>query len=150
MVHAWLPDVHLKPAVDLTPVLTFIGGAGYTDADADLAPGSTFKVGINSSANSNSNSKIASFIVVRTFNNTPTTVFEDDNINEATFTWEQDLIANTQSGEERWSFTVTDKDGDNINCTINWNDNNLPTIFELYNNETTTSVTKLNGIEMEL
>ncbi|RLD76649.1 MAG: hypothetical protein DRJ15_14965 [Bacteroidetes bacterium] len=104
-------DEDEEPEVDMTPVLTFIGGTGYTDADASMAPSSTFKVGINASANVNSNSKIASFIVVRTFNNTPTTVYEDDNINEATYTWEQDLIANTQVGEERWSFTVTDKAG---------------------------------------
>ena len=75
-------DEDEEPAVDLTPVLTFIGGAGYTSADVDLAPSSTFKVGINASENATSKKDIASFTVVRTFNNTPTTVFEDDNINE--------------------------------------------------------------------
>ena len=97
--------------VDLTPVLTFIGGAGYTSADASLTPGSTFKVGINASENATSKKNIETFKVVRIFNNTPTTVFEDDNIGEPTFTWEQDLLANTQVGEEKWTFTVTDKDG---------------------------------------
>jgi len=100
-----------EPAVDLTPNMTFIGGAGYTDTDASMAPSSTFKVGINASENATSKSDIASFVVVRTFNNTPTTVFEDNSINEATYTWEQDLISNTQTGEERWTFIVTDKDG---------------------------------------
>lgn len=100
-----------EPVVDQTPVLTFIGGAGYTDTDSEMAPSSTFKVGINASANSNSNSKIASFKVVRTFNNIATDVFEDNSINESTYTWEQDLIANAQAGEERWTFTVTDKAG---------------------------------------
>ncbi len=104
-------DEDEEPTVDLTPVMTFIGGAGYTDADVSLAPSATFKVGINASENATSKTNIESFKVVRTFNNTPTTVFEDDNINEATYTWEQDLIANTQVGDERWSFTVTDKDG---------------------------------------
>jgi len=97
--------------IDLTPVLTFIGGAGYTSADAELTPGSTFKVGINASENATSKKNIEIFKVVRIFNNTPTTVFEDDNIGEQTFTWEQDLLANTQVGEEKWTFTVTDKDG---------------------------------------
>lgn len=100
-----------EPTVDLTPSLTFIGGAGYTDADATMAPSSTFKVGINAAANTNSNSKIASFKVVRTFNNVATDVFEDMSINESTFTWEQDLIANAVAGDERWTFTVVDKDG---------------------------------------
>ena len=104
-------DEDEEPTVDMTPVLTFIGGAGYTDADATIAPSSTFKVGINASANSNSNSKIASFKVVRTFNNVATDVFEDNSINESTYTWEDDLIANAVAGEERWTFTVTDKAG---------------------------------------
>lgn len=104
-------DDEEEPVVDLTPVLTFIGGAGYTADDATLAPSATFKVGINASANATSNSKIVTFEVVRTFNNVPTTVFEDDNINETNYSWEQDLIANTKTGEERWTFTVTDKDG---------------------------------------
>ena len=42
-------DEDEEPTVDMTPVLTFIGGAGYTDADATIAPSSTFKVGINAS-----------------------------------------------------------------------------------------------------
>lgn len=100
-----------EPTVDQTPVLTFIGGAGYTDADATMAPSSTFKVGINAAANVNSNSKIASFKVVRTFNNVATDVFEDNSINESNYTWEQDLIANALAGEERWTFTVIDKAG---------------------------------------
>lgn len=97
--------------VDLTPVLNFIGGAEYISADADLTPGSTFKVGINASQNTSSGKNIETFTVVRTFNNVPTTVFEEDNIGESTYTWEDDLIANAQAGEERWSFKITDKAG---------------------------------------
>ena len=111
LVSSCKKDDEDEPVVDLTPILNFIGGAGYTDGDATLAPSTTFKVGINASENANSKSNISSFVVVRTFNNTPTTVFEEDNINDPTYTWEQDLVANTQAGEERWSFTVTDKDG---------------------------------------
>ena len=98
--------------VDQTPVLTFIGGAGYTSADVVLQPGSIFKVGINASENATSKKNIETFKVVRTYNNTPTTVFEDDNIGEQTYTWEDDsLYAHTATGEERWTFTITDKDG---------------------------------------
>lgn len=104
--------------VDLSPVMTFIGGAGYTDSDAEMAPSSAFKVGINASENLTSKSDIKSYVVVRTFNNTPTTVFEDDDINEANYSKELDLIANTQAGEERWTFTITDKDGQNKQLSI--------------------------------
>lgn len=100
-----------EPTVDLTPILNFIGGAGYTDTDATLAPSSAFKVGITAEENANSQKNIESFKVVRTFNNVPTTVYEDDNIGEPTYTKELDLVANTESGVERWTFTVTDKDG---------------------------------------
>jgi len=111
LVSSCKKDDEDEPAVDLTPTLTFIGGAGYTSADATLAPSTTFKVGINASENATSKSNISSFVVVRTFNNTPTTVYEEDNINDPTYAWEDDLVANTQAGEERWTFTVTDKDG---------------------------------------
>lgn len=97
--------------VDLTPGITFIGGAGYISADADLTPGSTFKVGINASQNSSSGKDIETFTIVRTFNNVPTTVYEEDNIGEATYSWEDDLVANAVAGEERWTFTITDKAG---------------------------------------
>ena len=95
---------------DNTPALTFIGGAGYTDADADMIVGSEFKVGINASENANTNKDIESFVVIRTFNNVSTTVFEEGNIGEPNYTWESDLLANAAAGEERWTFTVTDKD----------------------------------------
>jgi len=104
-------DDEEEPAVDLTPVLTFITDAGFTYSDATLAPSSTFKVGILATENATSKTNIASLEIVRTFNNTPTTVYEEDNINETTFGWEGDLVANTLAGEERWTFTVTDKDG---------------------------------------
>ena len=66
--------------VDLTPILTFIGNAGYTSGDAQMAPQETFKVGINAFENTTSKTNLASFKVVRTFNNIPTTVFEKINI----------------------------------------------------------------------
>jgi hypothetical protein len=105
--------------VDLTPTLTFIGGAGYTDADATLDAGSTFKVGINAAENAESKKNIETFKVVRTFNNVPVTVYEENDINEPNYTWEDDLTANAEVGEERWSFTVTDKDGLSKELAIN-------------------------------
>ena len=97
---------------DNTPILTFIGGAGYVSADAEMTTGSTFKVGINAAENANTKKNIESFVVVRTFNDIPTTVFEEDNIGEPNYTWESDLLANAVAGDERWTFTVTDKDGE--------------------------------------
>lgn len=98
--------------VDNTPVMTFMGGADYISADASLVPGATFKVGINANESSNSNKNLESFKVVRINNNVPTTVDEEMNINSSSFTWERDdLVALATAGEERWTFTITDKDG---------------------------------------
>ncbi len=98
--------------IDYTPVLTFIGGTGYVATDADMTVGSIFKAGINASENATSKKNIETFKVVRIFNNVPVTVFEEDNIGDPNYTWEDDsLIANAVAGEERWTFTVTDKDG---------------------------------------
>jgi hypothetical protein len=33
---------------------------------------------------------------------------------------------------------VIDEDGDNVNCTVNWDDDTLPLMFDLFNNQTTT------------
>jgi hypothetical protein len=96
--------------VDINPNLAFMGGADYTSSDATFIVGEAFKVGVNASENANSGKKLVSFVVVRTFNNVPTTVL-DSSFSSATFTWEDNLLANAEVGTERWTFTVTDKDG---------------------------------------
>lgn len=99
--------------VDNTPVITFMGGTGYISADASLTPGATFNVGINASESPNSKKNLESFKVVRTFNNENTTVFEELNIGATDYSWEDGgLIALAVAGEERWTFTITDKDGE--------------------------------------
>jgi hypothetical protein len=97
--------------VDNTPVLNFIGGAGYVTQDAEMTVGEAFKVGINASENANTKRNIASFKVIRTFNNVPITVFEETGIGDPNYTWEEDVFANTEAGQERWTFTVTDNGG---------------------------------------
>jgi hypothetical protein len=96
---------------DLTPSITFIGGDDYVSSNTTLAAGAEFHVGINASANASSGTKLSSFKVVSTFNNIPTTVFEATSINSDTYTWNDYVTANTVAGTERWTFTITDKDG---------------------------------------
>jgi hypothetical protein len=105
---------------DLTPTINFIGGADYVSSDVTLAPGADFLVGINASANTSSNTKLASFKVVRTFANVPETVFEtSSSINSGTYTWSDNLTAKESAGTERWTFTITDKDGETSEVSFN-------------------------------
>lgn len=97
------------PAV-VTPVLTFMGG-DYISTDVTLIIGEAFKVGVTAAENPTSKKNLESFKVVRTFNNVNTTVFEETSIGEATYTWNDTLNANAAAGTERWTFTITDKDG---------------------------------------
>jgi parallel beta-helix repeat protein len=45
------------------------------------------------------------------------------------------------------TITVIDKDGDNISCIINWDDNTSLTLFELYNNQTITKNHRYSSYE---
>jgi len=96
--------------VDLTPAMNFLGGAGYISDDATLIVGELFQVGVSAIQNGTSQKKLESFIVTRTFNNITVTVL-DSSFSSTTFNWSSFQVANPLVGEERWTFTVTDKDG---------------------------------------
>jgi len=103
---------------DLSPTITFIGGAGYVADDVTLVIGEAFTVGVNASQNASSGKKLENFTVVRTFNNTPTTVL-DSTLDDDTFTWEDTFNGLTDEGVERWTFTITDKDGESSEISFN-------------------------------
>jgi hypothetical protein len=104
---------------DLTPTINFIGGGDYISSDVTLDTGEEFLVGITALSNTSSGTKLASLKVVRTFNNTPETVFENTTINASTYTWSDYVNANTSAGTERWTFTITDKDGETSEVSFN-------------------------------
>lgn len=95
---------------DVSPSIVFKGGVDFIASDVTLDAGSSFRVGITAAANSTSGKNLTKFKVVRTFNNTPTTEL-DTTINTANFSWEAYYSTNTSAGTERWTFTITDKDG---------------------------------------
>jgi hypothetical protein len=103
---------------DLNPVLNFKGGAGYTSTDVTLAEGAEFKVGIIASSNVSSGAVLVRFKVTRTFNNKPDVVI-DTTINTASFNADITASARTVVGEERWTYTVTDKDNQVNELAIN-------------------------------
>jgi len=96
---------------DLSPSMNFVGGSGFISADANLAAGAVFQVGVNASANSTSKTKLTNFKVVRTFNNIPYTVI-DSTFSESNFNLQFTMVAYPEAGSERWTFTIKDKDGE--------------------------------------
>jgi len=99
---------------DLSPSMNFIGGSGLVSADASLNTGELFTFGVNASANSSSGTKLKTFKVVRTFNNIPQTVFDTTFSGNGVSTYNEQFSAYAApaAGTERWTFTVTDKDGE--------------------------------------
>lgn len=95
----------------LSPEIVFMVGADFVSGDTSLDVGSDFTVGVNASANPNTNKDLESFKVVRTFNNIPTTVFEESNIASNSYSWQGDVSANNDAGAENWTFSILDQSG---------------------------------------
>ncbi|MCB0431051.1 MAG: hypothetical protein H6585_10750 [Flavobacteriales bacterium] len=103
---------------DKSPTINFVGGSGYVDANVQLTVNDAFKVGITASSNATSSTKLVSFKVVRTANNTPVTVL-DSTISTKTFgTWTGNFTAQSTATTENWTFTVTDADGESATATF--------------------------------
>ncbi|MEX0811516.1 MAG: hypothetical protein WD048_04805 [Chitinophagales bacterium] len=98
---------------DLSPTINFLGGSQFVSDDVTVEPGDTIIVGINSSENSISGSKLNNFKVERqlTGQNSPAVVV-DSSINESTFNFTGGFIASTSENVETFTFTVTDKNGE--------------------------------------
>lgn len=137
---------------DLKPGINFKGGTGYVSQDVTLTAGEEFKVGINANANSNSSAKLNKFVVTRTFNNIPFTVL-DSTLNTSNFTIDIIAFANPNAGTERWSFKITDKDGEvneiSFNITTTAPAGNILTystkVLGSYQNTTGSSFASVDG-----
>ena len=106
MLNSCSDDENLTP-VDETPIINFVGGAGYIFTDATLKVNETFKVGINAFSNVNTGSNLVKFTITRIFNNVPFS--RDTTINTDQLNIIVNATANSQVGQEKWYFKVTDK-----------------------------------------
>lgn len=95
----------------LSPSMVFTEGNDFVSNDTILDVESSFLVGINAFASTNTNQNLQSFIIIRTFNSNTSTVYEESNINSATYSWQDTLTARASEGNETWSFIVTDNAG---------------------------------------
>ncbi len=94
---------------DLAPTINFVGGSGYISANATLDVNEDFKVGINAFSNTNSGAKLTKLTITRVFNNN--IVSQDTTFSLSTINLVINATANSQVGQEKWYFKVTDKDG---------------------------------------
>lgn len=110
---------------DVAPTINFIGGTGYTSADATVTVGSVLKIGVNAASNASSAKKLTKFTVVLTANNTPTTLV-DSVINVSTYTYEANFTAPSVVGTARIAFKVVDIDGQSAEVSFNINTTAAP------------------------
>jgi len=101
------------------PVLNFLAGTGYTSGDASVAVGTNFKVGLSASHDS----KIETLKVRVSYDGGANVIPDncticDTAIGEKTFTLDFANTVEKKAGEETWSFTVADKDGNSTTKTI--------------------------------
>ena len=101
------------------PVLNFLAGTGYTSGDASVAAGSNFKVGLSASHDS----KIETLKVRVSYDGGANVIPDNCNIcdtaiGQKTFTLDFANSVEKKAGEETWSFTVADKDGNSTTKTI--------------------------------
>jgi hypothetical protein len=93
-----------------TPTITFIGGTGYTSANATVAPSTTIKVGINA-AKGPDGANLKQYKIERVFNNNVTLVFDTNTISSENYTKTAMITTKSVAGTEKFKFTIYDKDG---------------------------------------
>jgi hypothetical protein len=94
--------------VNYHPSINFIGGNGLISEDVVLKPNQQFRVGINSFSKGNSN--LYNFKVTRIFNNT-SEIIVDSIIDNKNFNMIMTCPSAVSEGTERWTFSITCKDG---------------------------------------
>lgn len=97
----------------IPPTLDFISGAGYTTTDAHVALNTAFKIGVDAKR-TEKDDDLKTFIVTRSYDGgTEVTI---DNVvivaaQAAEFTKDYNLTTRNQAGTEKYTFTVTNRDG---------------------------------------
>jgi hypothetical protein len=104
---------------EVKPTINFTGGAGFTSSDVTLQAGDPIKVGISAFSNTSSKTKLKTLKVVRTFNNTPFTALDSTLNSTDAFNITLESFAYPAAGVEKWTFTITDKDGEFSEISFN-------------------------------
>lgn len=98
------------------PSIDFKGGNDFVSTDVTLEPSTDFKVGITATAG---DKNLSSFTVTRCcLNNETTTVVPDSSISGDNFEFESTYTTSPEEIDEKWEFTVTDKDGETASVSF--------------------------------
>jgi len=103
---------------NLSPNISFVSGSGYISSDATLKAGEAFTVNLSASANSTSGAKLVKLNVIRVLGGNTVTV-ADETIDLSSFTSEVSANAAFIAGTEKWTFTVTDANGETAAISLN-------------------------------
>lgn len=99
-------DAHIPPDVQ------FKTGAGYTSADATVGQGASVLVGIQATKTED---EMKTFNVSHAFDGSVTTTTDTTvtltGTQEESYATDYTIVTRNQAGTEKWSFTITDRDG---------------------------------------
>ncbi|TMI84335.1 MAG: hypothetical protein E6H10_06015 [Bacteroidetes bacterium] len=97
----------------IPPTIDFTTGAGYVSADGHLAVNTAFKIGVTAKR-TEEHDDLKTFIVTRSYDGGAETTIDNVTIPAAQaeeFTKDYDLTTRNQNGTEKYTFTVTNRDG---------------------------------------
>ena len=95
------------------PTIDFLTGAGYTFADAHIALNANFKIGVDAKRTEDKDD-LKTFVVTRSYDGGTATTIDDVTLTSAQageFTKDYDLTSRNVAGIEKYTFTITNRDG---------------------------------------
>jgi hypothetical protein len=97
----------------IPPTIDFTTTTGYTFADTHIALNTAFKIGVDAKR-TESKDDLKTFSVTRSYDGTAATTVENLTLTSAQaaeFTKDYNFITRNAAGTEKYTFTVTNKDG---------------------------------------
>jgi hypothetical protein len=95
------------------PTIDFLTGTGYTSADAHIALNTNFKIGVDAKR-TESKDDLKTFVVTRLYDGGAETTIDNVTLTSAQageFTKDYNLTTRGIAGVEKYTFTVTNRDG---------------------------------------
>lgn len=97
----------------IPPTIDFLTGAGYTSADAHIALNTSFKIGVDAKRTEDKDD-LKTFVVTRSYDGGAESTIDNVTLTSAQaaeFTKDYDLTTRNMAGTEKYTFTVTNRDG---------------------------------------
>ena len=97
----------------IPPTIDFLTGPGYTSTDSHIALDTDFKIGVTAKRTEDKDD-LKTFVVTVSFDGEAATTIDNVTIPAAQageFTKDYDLTTRNAAGTEKYSFTVTNRDG---------------------------------------